>query len=190
MNLPNKLTMFRIVLIPVFIVLYLLRDLIGNATFYILGVVFVIASLTDYFDGMIARSRNLVTTFGKFMDPLADKLLVMAALLVLGDYFISSEGMWMPFWVPLIVLSRELIVTSIRLVAVGAGKVIAASKLGKYKTATTMLTIIYYLFLMDLSSNSIVSSIGISLTSLSVLLTLISGVDYFNKNKHIILESV
>lgn len=190
MNLPNRLTMFRILLIPVFIVVYLLRDMIPGFVFYLLGILFIIASLTDYFDGKIARSRGLVTTFGKFIDPLADKLLVMAALLVLSDYFVGNNGLWMPFWVPLIVLSRELIVTSIRLVAVGAGKIIAASKLGKYKTALTMITIIYYLFMMNLSSNLYVSIIAIVLTSLSVLLTLISGTDYFLKNKKIILESV
>jgi len=190
MNLPNKLTMFRIILIPVFVVLYLFRANIGGSVFYILGVVFVIASLTDYFDGKIARSRGLVTTFGKFIDPLADKLLVMAALLVLADYNTLGNGYWMPFWVPLLILSRELIVTSIRLVAVGEGKIIAASKLGKYKTAVTMVTITYYLFLAGLASSMILTIIAIVLTSLSILLTIVSGVDYFNKNKKIILESI
>ncbi|MGD9909936.1 MAG: CDP-diacylglycerol--glycerol-3-phosphate 3-phosphatidyltransferase [Candidatus Izemoplasmatales bacterium] len=190
MNLPNKLTMFRIILIPVFVVLYIIRDYIGNSVFYLLGVVFVIASLTDYFDGKIARSRGLVTTFGKFIDPLADKLLVMAALLVLSDFFTFGSGYWMPFWVPLVILSRELIVTSIRLVAVGEGKIIAASKMGKYKTAVTMLTITYYLFLTGFAGTAVFDIIAIILTSASIILTIVSGVDYFNKNKKIILESI
>jgi len=186
MNLPNRLTMFRIVLIPVFIALYLLRNVIGNSVFIWMAIVFIVASLTDFFDGKIARKRGLVTTFGKFIDPLADKLLVITALLVLSDY----SGLWMPFWIPLIIISRELIVTSIRLVACGAGKIVAAGKLGKYKTAVTMSTVIYYLFFMTLANNQIVSIIAIVLTSASLVLTLVSGFDYFWKNKKIILESI
>lgn len=189
MNLPNQLTMFRIILIPVFILLYVLKDLIGPTVFYWIGIVFIIASLTDFFDGKIARKRNLVTTFGKFIDPLADKLLVMAALLVLSDNFKDNPTMWMPFWVVVIILSREFIVTSIRLVAVGEGKVIAASSLGKYKTATTMVMIIYYFFLMNLNI-PVIHVIGIILTGISVALTLISGTDYLLKNKHLIFESI
>jgi len=171
------------------IALYLLIDVIGIATYWLMGIVFVVASLTDYFDGAIARKRNIVTTFGKFMDPLADKLLVISALLILTDNFGLVNGMWMPFWIPLIVLARELIVTSIRLVAVGHGKIIAASKLGKYKTATTMIAIMYYFFLMPIS-NQWIYYIGYILIAASIVLTIISGIDYFLKNKKIILESV
>jgi CDP-diacylglycerol--glycerol-3-phosphate 3-phosphatidyltransferase len=158
----------------------------------IIGILFILASITDYLDGKIARSRNIVTTFGKFVDPLADKLLVLGSLLLLADYYsINQDGtlyMWMPFWVVLIVLARELIVTSIRLVAVGEGIVLHASKWGKYKTATTMVTIVYYFFLMPLNNN-IINAIGLALLILSVLLTIGSGVDYFAKNKKIILKS-
>lgn len=189
MNLPNKLTMFRIIIIPLMVIIYLCKSVFLSNTFWILGVLFVVASLTDYFDGKIARKRNIVTTFGKFIDPLADKLLVMAALLILSDNQFSNSNMWMPFWVPVIILAREFIVTSIRLVAVGGGKIIAASKLGKYKTAITMATIIFYFFVMPFNIGWI-NIIGISLTIVSVLMTLVSGVDYFLKNKAIILESI
>ncbi|MFA5037671.1 MAG: CDP-diacylglycerol--glycerol-3-phosphate 3-phosphatidyltransferase, partial [Candidatus Izemoplasmatales bacterium] len=149
MSLPNKLTLFRVVLIPVMVIIYLLRNYLAGSTFWLMGAIFVIASFTDFLDGYIARKHNIVTTLGKFMDPLADKLLVMTALLILADLYASGmTQMWMPFWVPLIVLSRELIVTSIRLIAVGDGKVIAASKLGKYKTASTMIAISVYLFII------------------------------------------
>ena len=193
MNLPNRLTMMRILIIPVIVVLYILRNVIGNQTFTILGILFIIASVTDYFDGKIARSRNIVTTFGKFMDPLADKLLVLGTLLILSDYYIANQNqslfMWMPFWVVFIVLARELIVTSIRLVAVGEGIVLHASNWGKYKTAVTMVTIVYYFFIMPLDIEAL-NVIGVVLVTISVLLTVYSGFDYFIKNKNIILKSV
>jgi len=182
--------MIRIILVPVMIIIYLLKDLIGNPVYLIMGIIFVIASFTDYLDGKIARKRNIVTTFGKFIDPLADKLLVMAALLILADNFRFDSTMWMPFWVPIIILAREFIVTSIRLVAVGGGKIIAASNLGKYKTALTMATITYYLFVLPNVSHTIFDILGIILVGLSVIMTLISGFDYFMKNKNIILESI
>lgn len=189
LNLPNKLTMGRIILIPVLIVIYLLENIIGSWTFLLMGVVFVMASATDYLDGKIARKRNLVTTFGKFIDPLADKLLVMAALLVLSDAYAKGSTMWMPFWIVILILSREFIVTSIRLVAIGEGKVIAASKLGKYKTALTMATILWYFFLHDVSSAWVIM-VGITLILFSTLMTFISGIDYFWKNRKIIFASV
>ncbi|XMB72349.1 CDP-diacylglycerol--glycerol-3-phosphate 3-phosphatidyltransferase [Mycoplasmatota bacterium WC30] len=193
MNLPNKLTMLRIFIIPIIVVLYLLRGLIGDSTFIILGILFILASITDYLDGYIARKRDIVTTFGKFVDPLADKLLVLGSLLLFSDFYArSSVGglfMWMPFWIVLIVLARELIVTSIRLVAVGEGIILHASKLGKYKTAFTMVSIVYYFFLMPLD-NPVLNIVGVVLISISVLLTIISGIDYFIKNKTVILKSV
>jgi len=189
MNLPNRLTMIRVVLIPVLIILYLFIDKIGQATYWLMGGVFLLASVTDYFDGFIARKQGIVTTFGKFMDPLADKLLVLSALLVLADNSRTVAFMWMPFWFPIIILARELTVTSIRLVAVGDGKIIAASQLGKYKTATTMLAILWYFFLMTLNIPWI-SYTGWILMGIALVLTIVSGVDYFLKNKKIILESV
>ncbi|MCK4552357.1 MAG: CDP-diacylglycerol--glycerol-3-phosphate 3-phosphatidyltransferase [Tenericutes bacterium] len=193
MNLPNKLTMLRILLIPIIVVIYYLRDYIGDLTFIIIGILFIIASITDYLDGKIARSRNLVTTFGKFVDPLADKLLVLGSLLILANFYtINQNGtlfMWMPFWIVFIILARELIVTSIRLVAVGEGIILHASIWGKYKTAFTMVTVIYYFFLMPLDIVSL-NIIGVVLISISLLLTIWSGIDYFKKNKEIILKSI
>jgi CDP-diacylglycerol--glycerol-3-phosphate 3-phosphatidyltransferase len=194
MTLPNKLTMLRVILIPVMVAVYLLRDLLfANAVYwmyFILGIIFVGASFTDFLDGYIARKRNIVTTFGKFMDPLADKLLVMTALLILAD--VASRGsmpqLWMPFWVPLIVLSRELIVTSIRLVAVGEGNIIAASKLGKFKTFSTMAGIGVYFFLVPLDL-LVFNILALVLMMIAILMTLISGYDYFIKNKKIIFQS-
>ena len=182
MNLPNKLSLFRVVIIPVFIIVFYLIGWTNNQVFaYMLAPLFMIASITDFLDGYIARKYNLVTVFGKFIDPLADKLIVMAALLVL-----NALNM-VPIWVTVIILSREFIVTGIRLVAVGEGNVIAASKLGKYKTASTMVGIIlmllypYWMILAD---------IGIWVVYIGTLLTVISGVDYFMKNKEIILKSI
>lgn len=192
MNLPNKLTVLRMLIIPVMVIIYILRNTIGNGTLIIMGVLFVIASVTDYFDGYLARKHNQVTTFGKFMDPLADKLLVLGTLLMLADFYtLYNHGtitMWMPFWVVLIILARELIVTSIRLVAVGEGIILHASKWGKYKTAFTMITIVYYFFIMRFNI-PVINYIGIGLVIISVLLTIGSGADYFIKNKSIILKT-
>ncbi|NLZ61680.1 MAG: CDP-diacylglycerol--glycerol-3-phosphate 3-phosphatidyltransferase, partial [Acholeplasmataceae bacterium] len=144
MNLPNKLTMLRVLMIPLLIIVYLLKNYFPTAYLWIMGILFLVAALTDYFDGVIARKRNIVTTFGKFMDPLADKLLVLTALIILADNHFYVDWMWMPFWFVLIILGRELIVTAIRLVAVSEGKVIAASNLGKLKTGSTMVAILWY----------------------------------------------
>ena len=192
MNLPNKLTMGRMFMVIIFIILYLLKDVIGESYIYILGGIFVIASLTDYFDGYLARKHNLVTTFGKFVDPLADKILVISALVVLHDIYALSGftlSFWMPFWVVLIVVVRELLVTSIRLVAMEDGKVVAASNLGKYKTFATMGMITYYFFIMPIDTE-VVQIIGIIFVGISVILTLVSGIDYFIKNKSIITKSI
>lgn len=187
MNLPNKLSFMRVLLVPVLIVLYYMKPdptqavLTQDFWLYFLAPIFVVASFTDFLDGYIARKYNLVTTFGKFIDPLADKLLVMAALLLLSDAGI------VPMWITLIILSREFIVTGIRLIAVGEGKVIAASKLGKYKTASTMIAII---LLLMYPYASIFADIGIYILYLGLALTVISGFDYFIKNKKIIMESI
>jgi CDP-diacylglycerol---glycerol-3-phosphate 3-phosphatidyltransferase len=186
-NLPNRLTMFRIILIPFLIALHLISN--GDYGWFAgMGIVFAIASATDFLDGHLARKHNLVTTFGKFMDPLADKLLVMAALLLLTAVQNEKPWMWMPYWVPLIVLSRELVVTSIRLVAVGDGKIIAASMLGKAKTFVTMAAILYYFFVMPWNVMGL-NIVGYVLVGASVLLTLWSGIDYFLQNKAAIFAS-
>ena len=145
MNLANKLTIFRIILVPILMVVPIIDSIYGISgeflgvptSFWIMNIIFIIASLTDKLDGYIARSRNQVTTFGKFLDPLADKILVISALIILVEY-----GK-IPSWIPIIVLAREFIVSGYRLIAVEkGGKVIAASKWGKIKTVTQMIAII------------------------------------------------
>ena len=141
MNLPNKLTIFRIILVPIMVIIPFLGitgDWNGiSISFLIMDAIFIIASITDKLDGYIARSRQQVTTFGKFLDPLADKILVLAAMLIL------VENNHLPAWIPIIVLTREFIVSGYRIVAVEkGGKVIAASVWGKLKTVTQMIAII------------------------------------------------
>ena len=141
MNLPNKLTIFRMILVPIMVIIPFF-GIDGNLwgipiTYLIIDFVFILASLTDKLDGYIARSRNQVTAFGKFLDPLADKILVLAAMLML------VEMGKLPAWIPIIVLAREFLVSGYRLVAVEkGGEVIAASKWGKLKTVTQMIAII------------------------------------------------
>ena len=170
MNLANKLTMFRVILIPVFlIVLYADFEYCKYAAL----VIFAVASFTDFLDGHIARSRNLVTDFGKFMDPLADKVLVMTAMIV----FVAWGQM--PAWVFAIVLARELAVSGLRMIAATDGKVIAAAWSGKIKTASTMVCIILMLLPIPQVLNT-VCWIVILVT------TVYSGLEYFIKNKHVI----
>lgn len=184
MNLPNKLSMFRVLLVPVLVVLYYVagEDLFNdNILNLFLAPVFIVASLTDFLDGYIARKKNLVTVFGKFIDPLADKLIVMAALLVLNDAGV------VPIWVTVVILSREFIVTGIRLVAMGEGDVIAASKLGKYKTASTMIALVLLLFLPYFTEVKLAGEI---ILYIGVTLTVISGIDYFIKNKASLTKTI
>lgn len=177
MNIANKITLFRVFLIPFFLLaLYFLPVSFAN---YVAVSIFIIASVTDWLDGYIARSRNLVTNFGKFMDPLADKLLVAAALVYLVEI-----GM-LPAWIVIIIISREFIISGFRLVASNAGKVIAASWWGKIKTATTMIMIIVLLF--DFS-NSVMQSIGWILVYAATTFTVISAIDYIMKNLNVFKE--
>lgn len=175
MNLPNKLTLLRILLIPVFVVVLLL------GYYYIAAVIFIVASLTDALDGYIARKYHLITNFGKLMDPLADKLLVTSALICLvelGD---------IPSWMVIIILSREFTISILRAVAASAGKVIAASKWGKFKTIFQMVAIISILFknypfeLWQIPFDQVTLWIA-------VILTIVSGVDYIIKNKEFFIE--
>ncbi|MBP3801684.1 MAG: CDP-diacylglycerol--glycerol-3-phosphate 3-phosphatidyltransferase [Clostridia bacterium] len=144
MNLPNKLTIFRIILVPIMVIIpYLgiqgtLYDI--PISLIIMDIIFIIASITDKLDGYLARKNNQITTFGKFLDPLADKILVLSAMLILVDL----SAFKLPVWIPIIVLAREFIVSGYRLVAVEkGGKVIAASTWGKLKTVTQMVAIIF-----------------------------------------------
>lgn len=178
MNLPNKLTMMRVLLIPVFVIALLVpTGLIWQK--WIALAIFVIASLTDLADGKIARKYNLVTNFGKFMDPLADKLLVCAALVCL----VSLERI--PAWVVIIIISREFIVSGLRLIAVDQGVVIAASMWGKVKTVFQMTMII--LLLADITQLALITTI---VMWIALILTVVSLVDYIAKNKHLINDAV
>ena len=172
MNLPNKLTIFRVILVIPFVALMLNGyDLWAVA-------VFIIASLTDLLDGKIARKYNLITDFGKFMDPLADKLLVCAAMICL------VEMGRLPAWMVIVIISREFIISGFRLVASDNGVVIAASYWGKFKTTFQMLMII----VLILNLGGVFDTIGLVLNWIALILTVVSLIDYLVKNKQVILE--
>lgn len=175
MNLPNKLTVFRILLIPVFVILMSLNF---SSHFLYALIVFIIAALTDALDGNIARRYNLVTDFGKFMDPLADKLLVIAALICLIEINL------VPGWIVLIIISRELAVSIMRAIAASNGKVIAAATSGKLKTIVQMIATILLIYGAH-SNDSIVLYIGTGLIYLAAILTIYSGYEYFSYNKEL-----
>ncbi|MCX4323733.1 MAG: CDP-diacylglycerol--glycerol-3-phosphate 3-phosphatidyltransferase [Lachnospiraceae bacterium] len=176
MNLPNKLTIFRVILIPFFVVL-LLFDITAFDKWIALAI-FIIASLTDFLDGHIARKYNLVTNFGKFMDPLADKLLVCSAMICL------VELARIPAWVVIIIIAREFIISGFRLVASDNGVVIAASYWGKFKTVFQMIMIC--LMIADLPSLALVTQI---VMWVALVLTVVSLVDYLIKNKGVMREN-
>ena len=212
MNLANKLTIFRIILVPILMIVPIIDSIYGISgeflgvptSFWIMNIIFIIASITDKLDGYIARSRNQVTTFGKFLDPLADKILVISALIILVEY-----GK-VPSWIPIIVLAREFIVSGYRLIAVEkGGKVIAASIWGKIKTVTQMLAIIlafldkfnfgdfiYGVFTeaeAKLSSSLILMTTGEFIINMlttvmliiSVIATIFSGINYLKGSKEL-----
>ena len=212
MNLANKLTIFRIILVPVIMLIPIIDNLVGipgeflgiSTAFWIMKIIFIIASITDKLDGYIARSRNQVTTFGKFLDPLADKILVLSALVILVEY-----GK-IPSWIPIIVLAREFIVSGYRLIAVEkGGKVIAASIWGKLKTVTQMIGIIFafldkfkfgdFIFRVSTQAEAQINSAGIYMTTgqfiiniittivliLSVIATIFSGINYLKDGKEL-----
>ena len=177
MNLPNKLTLFRVFLIPFFVV-FMLLDITGEYDKYIAVSIFIIASLTDLLDGKIARKYNLVTNFGKFMDPLADKLLVCSALICLiGDKLQA--------WIVIVIISREFIVSGLRTVASDNGIVIAASWWGKVKTTLQMLMIILLIVNLDYKWYSFVEYIFVYA---ALALTIISLIDYLVKNKKVLCD--
>lgn len=176
MNLPNKLTILRMIMIVPFVV-FMLVPIGGGAGKWIALALFVIASLTDLLDGKIARKYNLVTTFGKFMDPLADKLLVCSALICL------VELGRIPAWIVIIIISREFIISGFRLVASDKGVVIAASWWGKFKTTFQMVMIV--LMIADIAALSIVTQI---VMWIALILTVVSLVDYLVKNKDVMKD--
>lgn len=176
MNLPNKLTMFRVILIPFFVV-FLLVDITSVDKWIALSI-FIIASLTDLLDGKIARKYNLVTNFGKFMDPLADKLLVCSALICL----VALEKI--PAWIVIVIIAREFIISGFRLVASDNGVVIAASYWGKFKTTFQMIMIC--LMIADLEALGTLTAV---VMWAALILTVISLVDYLVKNRDVMKET-
>ena len=197
MNLPNKITLCRIALIPILMLTPILPITISFLEIDVKSIIslaiFLLASLTDFLDGYLARKNNTVTDFGKFLDPIADKLLVLTALIML------VEADTIPAWIPIIILARELMVSGIRMIAAGGGRVIAASMLGKIKTVSQMVAISlaflsnapFFGFIsgnvhgLDLIINILMSFAMV----ISVIATIWSGVDYFIKSKDVILRS-
>ncbi|EKY27156.1 CDP-diacylglycerol--glycerol-3-phosphate 3-phosphatidyltransferase [Clostridium celatum DSM 1785] len=192
MNLANKLTMLRIILVPIFLIFIVVKGIPYGSI--IATLIFIIASLTDQLDGYIARSRNEITNFGKFMDPLADKLLVTAALISLVEFNL------IPGWATVVIIAREFAVSGLRTLAASEGKVIAASWWGKIKTVTQIIAILLLLFQVNIESTAYLSNMvnnneivktffayapKIALI-IAVLMTIVSGIDYFVKNKHVI----
>lgn len=178
MNLPNKLTLFRIILIP-FFVFFLFTGCVGEAGKYIALGIFAVASLTDLFDGKIARKYNLVTNFGKFMDPIADKLLVSSAL-------ISFVGLnRLQAWIVIILIAREFIISGFRLVASDSGIVLAASWWGKFKTAFQMIMCILLIINIQNIVFTVINNVFIYI---SLALSVISLADYLIKNRKVISD--
>ena len=215
MNLPNKLTISRMILVLIIMIIPIIDGLIGipgeflgiSTAFWIMNIIFIIASITDKLDGTIARKNNQVTTFGKFLDPIADKILILASLIVLVEY------KKIPSWIPIIILIREFIVSGYRLIAVEkGGKVIAASIWGKLKTVTQIIAIIccfldkfsfgQFIFRVSTEEQMLISSAGIYMNPLqfiinilstifmilAVIATIFSGIDYLKEGKDILIE--
>ena len=180
MNLPNKLTVLRVIMVP-FFVAFMLYPLAGDASKYVALVLFCVASFTDFLDGHLARKHNLVTNFGKFMDPLADKLLVCSALICLT----VVQNDQLPTWIVLIIIAREFIISGFRLVASDNGIVIAASYWGKFKTVSHMTMIILLILNID---NAIYQVITQVVVWVGLALTVISLVDYIWKNKQVLTQ--
>lgn len=177
MNLPNKLTIFRVILIPFFVCLLLMPNTSGYNN-YIAVAIFIVASLTDFLDGKIARKYNLVTNFGKFMDPLADKLLVCSAMICLIQMNL------LPAWIVVIIIAREFIISGFRLVASDNGVVIAANYWGKFKTVSQMAMII----VLIADFGGVFDMVGTVLIWIATALTVISLVDYVWTNREVLTK--
>ena len=175
MNLPNKITMLRIIMIPIFVAVLLIEFPYHQP---IAAAIFILAALTDSLDGYLARSRNLITDFGKFMDPLADKLLVCSALIC----FVQLGSV--PAWMVIIIIAREFAITGLRTLAASDGIVIAASKWGKAKTMSQMLAIVIILF-NNWPFSLLNIPMGTIMIWIATILTLISGIDYLILNKKV-----
>ncbi|MCT6923615.1 CDP-diacylglycerol--glycerol-3-phosphate 3-phosphatidyltransferase [Metasolibacillus sp.] len=191
MNIPNKITVSRICLIPLFMIVIMFDFGWGNMTFFgaempvhhfVGAMIFIVASVTDWIDGYYARKYNLVTNFGKFLDPLADKLLVSAALILLVELQLA------PAWIVIIIISREFAVTGLRLILAGEGEVVAANQLGKIKTWAQIIAISALLL-----HNTIFTMMGIPFDKIALYVALFftiwSGWDYFYLNRRVLLDS-
>lgn len=189
MNLANKLTLIRIFLVPIFLIFIAVKDIPYGS--FIATLIFILASLTDKLDGYIARSRNQITNFGKFMDPLADKLLVTAALISLVELHV------VPSWAAVVIIAREFAVSGLRSIAAAQGRVIAASWWGKIKTVIQIIAIILLLLKVNIHEAKLLKIFVINnhylkeffaivptiMLMIAVVVTLLSGYDYFKKNK-------
>lgn len=182
MNLPNKLTLLRVILIPVFLVVLLVPfNIDGSIRRYIATAIFVVSAFTDFLDGHIARKYNLVTNFGKFMDPLADKLLVSSAMIALIG--IDDAVVSLPSWVVIIIIAREFMITGFRTIAVEKNIVIAAGIWGKLKTVCQMVMLVALLLNIN---NSVCIIITIVSIVLSVILAVVSAIDYVARNVEVL----
>ncbi|WP_216827923.1 CDP-diacylglycerol--glycerol-3-phosphate 3-phosphatidyltransferase [Alkalihalobacterium elongatum] len=191
MNVPNQITISRIFLIPIFMIFLIVPMDFGNLSIlgteipvshFIAAIIFIIAAATDWLDGYYARKYKLVTNLGKFLDPLADKLLITAALISLVELQMA------PAWMVIVILSREFAVTGVRLVAAADGSVIAASPLGKIKTVFQIIAI-SALMLHNFPFAPIGFPFDMLMLWVATILTIVSGIDYFMKNKHIFLKA-
>ena len=198
MNLPNKITLSRIFLIPVFAVIFFLDVIPYN--YFIAAIVFIVAACTDFVDGHIARSRNLVTNLGKFLDPIADKVLVSTALIFLLVRQETLTVMWSGAWVAVyagvcgaIILARELIVSGFRMVAASTGLVLAADKVGKVKTTFQDIAIAALLIGADffgiVAASEVINAVGIVALGIATVLTIWSGLGYVIKNRAVFKET-
>ena len=177
MNLPNKLTVLRVCMVPVFVV-FMLWNGFGTASKYVAAAIFILASMTDWLDGYLARKNNLVTDFGKFMDPIADKLLVCSALICLVEKGALAA------WIVIIIIGREFIISGFRLVASDKGVVIAASYWGKFKTVSQMAMII----VLIADFGGVFDMVGTVLIWIATALTVISLVDYVWANREVLTK--
>lgn len=175
MNLPNKITIFRLFLIPVFVAAFF----IGENGYMLSGVIFILASFTDFLDGYLARKYNETTNLGAFLDPVADKVLVFAALILL------AESAVIPSWSVILIIGRETLINGFRLIAIEKGIVISASYLGKLKTVTQMLSLVLLLFAPALN---IFNVIGLIIYWIAVIATLISGIEYVYQGRDLLSD--